>query len=223
VQLTLPRNSRIKIGKTWNRPQGKGKWKEFRVHRWNSEDGENPRIDGYWINLAECGPMVLDGLIKIKNEIDSALDVHGGRAADALAAGASERHAIASVMAARSRSSSDPSVHSSSASVRYPIGTHGLHPANVECPDCTDRSSRLPTHRQCAVVMTEVDNRECERMETLHKEIENARAAVNRAAGLVKGSKNAEVESWHSMKLTILSSNMRSIISSLAPLSPKAE
>jgi hypothetical protein len=33
-------------------------------------------------------------------------------------------------------------------------------------------------------------------METLRQEIENARAAVNRAAGLVKGSKNAEVESW---------------------------
>jgi succinate dehydrogenase / fumarate reductase iron-sulfur subunit len=43
------------------------------VYRWNPEDGENPRIDGYWINLAECGPMVLDGLIKIKNEIDSTL------------------------------------------------------------------------------------------------------------------------------------------------------
>jgi succinate dehydrogenase / fumarate reductase iron-sulfur subunit len=73
VQLTLPRNSRIKTGKTWNKPQGKGKWKEFRVYRWNPEDGENPHIDGYWINLAECGPMVLDGLIKIKNEIDSTL------------------------------------------------------------------------------------------------------------------------------------------------------
>ena len=42
VQLTLPRNSRIKTGKTWNKPQGKGKWKEFRVYRWNSEGGENP-------------------------------------------------------------------------------------------------------------------------------------------------------------------------------------
>ena len=73
VQLTLPRNSRIKTGKTWNRPQGKGKWKEFRAYRWNPEDGKNPHIDGYWVNLAECGPMVLDGLIKIKNEIDSTL------------------------------------------------------------------------------------------------------------------------------------------------------
>jgi len=73
LQVTLPRNSRIKTGKTWNRPESKGKWKEFRVYRWNPDDGENPRIDGYWINLAECGPMVLDGLTKIKNEIDSTL------------------------------------------------------------------------------------------------------------------------------------------------------
>jgi succinate dehydrogenase / fumarate reductase iron-sulfur subunit len=73
VRLTLPRNSRIKTGKTWNRPEGTGKWKEFRVYRWNPEDGKNPRVDSYWINLAECGPMVLDGLIKIKNEIDSTL------------------------------------------------------------------------------------------------------------------------------------------------------
>ena len=72
VQLTLPRNSR-KTGKIWNRPESKGKWKEFRVYRWNSEDGENPRIDRYWSNLAGCGPMVLDGLIKIKHEIDSTL------------------------------------------------------------------------------------------------------------------------------------------------------
>jgi hypothetical protein len=65
-QITLPRNSRIKTGKTWDRPESKGKWKEFRVYRSNPEDGKNPRIDGYWINFAECGPMVLDGLIKIK-------------------------------------------------------------------------------------------------------------------------------------------------------------
>ena len=42
VQLTLPRHSRIKRGKIWNRPGSKGKWKEFRVYRWNPEDGENP-------------------------------------------------------------------------------------------------------------------------------------------------------------------------------------
>jgi succinate dehydrogenase / fumarate reductase iron-sulfur subunit len=73
VQLSLPRDSRIKIGKTWNGPESKGKWKEFRVYRWNSEQGENPRLDTYWVDLKTCRPMVLDGLIKIKNEIDSTL------------------------------------------------------------------------------------------------------------------------------------------------------
>ena len=66
VQLTLPRNSR-KTGKIWNRPESKGKWKEFGVYRWNSEDGENPRLDTYWVDLKTCRPMILDGLIKIKN------------------------------------------------------------------------------------------------------------------------------------------------------------
>ena len=37
------------------------------------DDGENPRIDTYEIDLDDCGPMVLDALIKIKNEIDSTL------------------------------------------------------------------------------------------------------------------------------------------------------
>jgi succinate dehydrogenase / fumarate reductase, iron-sulfur subunit len=73
VQLTLPRDSRIKTGKTWNGPDSKGKWKQFRVYRWNSEHGENPRLDTYWVDLRTCRPMVLDGLIKIKNEIDSTL------------------------------------------------------------------------------------------------------------------------------------------------------
>jgi succinate dehydrogenase / fumarate reductase, iron-sulfur subunit len=73
VQLTLPKNSRIERGKTWNKAGSKGNWREFRIYRWNGEDGNNPRIDSYWLDLAECGPMVLDGLIKIKSEIDSSL------------------------------------------------------------------------------------------------------------------------------------------------------
>jgi succinate dehydrogenase / fumarate reductase iron-sulfur subunit len=73
VQLTLPRNSRIKTGKTWNQPKAKRGWREFRVYRWNPDDGQNPRTDTYWIEEAACGPMVLDALIKIKNEIDPTL------------------------------------------------------------------------------------------------------------------------------------------------------
>ncbi len=73
VQLTLPKNSKIQKGKTWNAPDIKGKWREIRVYRWDPEDGENPRLDTYWIDEEQCGPMVLDALIKIKNEIDPTL------------------------------------------------------------------------------------------------------------------------------------------------------
>jgi succinate dehydrogenase / fumarate reductase iron-sulfur subunit len=73
VQLTLPRNSKVTSGRRWNEPQSGGEWKEFRIYRWNPDDGLNPRLDTYWIERKSCGPMVLDALIKIKNEIDPTL------------------------------------------------------------------------------------------------------------------------------------------------------
>jgi succinate dehydrogenase / fumarate reductase iron-sulfur subunit len=75
VELSLPKNSQITKGKSWNEPQdnGKGNWKEFRVYRWTPDDGQNPHIDSYWLDLDETGPMVLDAIIKIKNEIDPTL------------------------------------------------------------------------------------------------------------------------------------------------------
>jgi succinate dehydrogenase iron-sulfur subunit len=73
VELTLPKNSRIEAGKTWNAPDIKGEWREFRIYRWNPDDGANPHIDTYWVDREHCGPMVLDGLIKIKNEVDPTL------------------------------------------------------------------------------------------------------------------------------------------------------
>jgi succinate dehydrogenase / fumarate reductase iron-sulfur subunit len=73
AQLSLPRNSTVQTGKTWNRPEGNGNWKEFQIYRWNPEDEANPRMDTYWVDQAQCGPMVLDALIKIKNEIDPTL------------------------------------------------------------------------------------------------------------------------------------------------------
>ena len=73
VQLTLPRNSKVTSGRRWNEPQSGGEWKEFQIYRWNPDDGLNPRLDTYWIERKNCGPMVLDALIKIKNEIDPTL------------------------------------------------------------------------------------------------------------------------------------------------------
>jgi succinate dehydrogenase / fumarate reductase iron-sulfur subunit len=73
VELTLPKNSQITKGKSWTKPEGKGNWKEFKVYRWSPDDGANPRIDSYWLNLDDTGPMVLDAVIKIKNDIDATL------------------------------------------------------------------------------------------------------------------------------------------------------
>jgi succinate dehydrogenase / fumarate reductase, iron-sulfur subunit len=73
VQLTLPANSKIGTGKTWNAPATGGENVEYRIYRWDPESGEKPRVDTYNIDRRECGPMVLDGLIKIKSEIDPTL------------------------------------------------------------------------------------------------------------------------------------------------------
>ena len=47
--------------------------KTFAIYRWNPDNGETPKMQNYEVNLNECGPMVLDALIKIKNEIDPTL------------------------------------------------------------------------------------------------------------------------------------------------------
>ncbi len=73
VALTLPKNSIVQKGKVWNKPEGEGRWKEIQVYRWNPDDGLNPRTDTYWIDQDDCGPMVLDAINKIKNDIDPTL------------------------------------------------------------------------------------------------------------------------------------------------------
>ena len=73
AEFRLPKHSRIGKGKAWPVPEGATNTKVFRVYRWNPDDGENPRIDSYTIDLDDCGPMVLDAVIKIKNEIDPTL------------------------------------------------------------------------------------------------------------------------------------------------------
>ena len=74
VELTLPRNSKISgKGKTFKAPKGAKKVKTFKIYRWSPDDDQNPRVDTYQVDLDSCGPMVLDALIKIKNEVDSTL------------------------------------------------------------------------------------------------------------------------------------------------------
>ncbi len=73
VQFNLPPNSRVTKGKTWNAPADARRTREFRVYRWNPDDGQNPREDVFAVDMDDCGPMVLDALIWIKNNIDPTL------------------------------------------------------------------------------------------------------------------------------------------------------
>jgi len=73
AEFTLPKNSKVQKGKKYPAAAGAKNVRTFRVYRWNPDDQANPHIDEYEIDLATCGPMVLDALIKIKNEIDATL------------------------------------------------------------------------------------------------------------------------------------------------------
>ena len=70
AEFSLPKNSRVGKGKTV-KAEGASNTRNFHVYRWNPDDGENPRMDTFEVDMDNCGPMVLDALIKIKNEMDS--------------------------------------------------------------------------------------------------------------------------------------------------------
>ena len=73
AEFILPKNSKIKSGKTVSAANGATRKKKFYIYRWEPDSGENPRLDTYEVNLDNFGPMVLDAIIYIKNEIDSTL------------------------------------------------------------------------------------------------------------------------------------------------------
>ena len=73
VEFLLPKNSRIRTGKTWPKPDGATRLREYRVYRYDPDSGDNPRVDTYFVDLDDCGPMILDGLLWIKNTIDPTL------------------------------------------------------------------------------------------------------------------------------------------------------
>jgi succinate dehydrogenase / fumarate reductase iron-sulfur subunit len=73
AEFTLPANSKIGIGRVFAALAGAKRVRDFKVYRWNPDDRLNPRMDTYQIDLDACGPMVLDALIKIKNEVDPTL------------------------------------------------------------------------------------------------------------------------------------------------------
>jgi succinate dehydrogenase / fumarate reductase, iron-sulfur subunit len=73
VQLALPKNSRVQPGKVFKAKPGAKRPRAFKIYRYDPDQQQNPHVDTYEIDLDDCGPMVLDALIKIKGEVDSTL------------------------------------------------------------------------------------------------------------------------------------------------------
>ena len=73
TEFSLPQNSKIVKGNFYKDKTGSKNLKTVNVYRWSPDDGKNPRIDTFEVDMDNCGPKVLDILFKIKNEIDSSL------------------------------------------------------------------------------------------------------------------------------------------------------
>jgi succinate dehydrogenase / fumarate reductase, iron-sulfur subunit len=74
AEFSLPANSKVrKNGRIFKAPAGANNVRVFKIYRFDPDLDENPRLDSYEVDMDSCGPMVLDALIKIKNEIDSTL------------------------------------------------------------------------------------------------------------------------------------------------------
>src|SRR5258707_5339372 len=77
ADFRLPANSRIDraAGKLFPGPSGLCRRRTVGVYRFDPSTGDRPRVDSYQIDMARCGPMVLDVLLKIKNEVDATLSL----------------------------------------------------------------------------------------------------------------------------------------------------
>jgi len=74
AEFSLPANSKITKGETYNAANDDAQnVKTFSIYRWDPNDDKNPRMDEYKIDLDNCGPMVLDALLHIKNDVDQTL------------------------------------------------------------------------------------------------------------------------------------------------------
>ena len=73
VQFNLPDNSKLTDGDYYKSEKSNGNTKKFKSYRCSPDDTKNPRMDTYEVDLDDCGPMVLDAVMKIKSEIDTSL------------------------------------------------------------------------------------------------------------------------------------------------------
>jgi succinate dehydrogenase (ubiquinone) iron-sulfur subunit len=76
TKTTLPLRSlsteSLKVADASSTPQNE-RIKYFKIYRWDPEQEQKPYLSTYPVDLNDCGPMVLDALLKIKNEQDPTL------------------------------------------------------------------------------------------------------------------------------------------------------
>ncbi|MBT5435727.1 MAG: succinate dehydrogenase iron-sulfur subunit [Alphaproteobacteria bacterium] len=73
AEFRLPKNSRVRNGKAHPVQDDAKNRTRFKVYRYDPDSGDTPQLDTYEVDRDKCGPMVLDALIKIKNETDPTL------------------------------------------------------------------------------------------------------------------------------------------------------
>lgn len=73
AELRLPKNSRVQEGKHWDAAGDGENTRTFRIYRYDPARDALPRMDTYEVDLDECGPMVLDAILKIIDEVDPSL------------------------------------------------------------------------------------------------------------------------------------------------------
>ncbi len=73
VQFTLPAHSKVGKGRSIDVSNGAKETRTFSIYRYDPDKDANPTRDEFTIDPKACGPMVLDALIYIKNEVDSSL------------------------------------------------------------------------------------------------------------------------------------------------------
>ena len=72
AELTLRKADQPQKGKTWPKPEGATRLREFHVYRYDPDSPENPRVDRYEIDTSDIS-MILDALIRIKDTLDPTL------------------------------------------------------------------------------------------------------------------------------------------------------
>jgi len=73
VSFRLPKGSAVTKGVTHPAPAKPTHSRVVKIYRYDPDKADNPRLDSFEVDLDQCGPMVLDVIIYIKNQIDSTL------------------------------------------------------------------------------------------------------------------------------------------------------